>query len=533
MNLTALPVEILILILDPLGIHELAALCLTSRALHSLVTEYGWSLYLHNHPRPAPSLTAARAHWCPHTRVRFDALTDAAWSAALAQAPALASFIARPLSRTWAGKLQPVLALSPARLVVAAGSTLYSYAFGASGTGESAAPRVYAEGAVSLLKTPERPRNITAITFVEDGAQDRTLDVAFQDGSVERVYLTPTSDDSGSSLSFTRYTLPPIPHSDFIESFSAHSTTQLSLSANGTASLHSTTSPSPSSPTSSISLATRSWTALLSLTSSTPYTAFGSSSRTPLAVHALSSTGALLPRPLALLHTARTADLPADRLPSSAVYGLARGPIGAPWGASPMVLAAGWYDGKVRVYDLRAADRCSPFPFSSSPSSPLSTSRTPTPTPPPAPLRPMLTLADRWSPEPIYALACGGGGGAAHIAAGTARHSVVAFWDARAASVPVSYLDASSGAGSSSFDVHANATAVGTSGVNVNGTDKSAAQGQPQPQMPGRGWSVHAPGNDASPVYALALESARVWGVTQSRPFVYDFVSRLFLGWTA
>jgi hypothetical protein len=84
---------------------------------------------------------------------------------------------------------------------------------------------------------------------------------------------------------------------------------------------------------------------------------------------------------------------------------------------------------------------------------------------------PTLTFADPWSFEPIYAVACGGGG-AAHIAAGSARHSVVAFWDVRAAA---------------------------------------------------RGWSVHAPGNDVSPVYSIILESSRLFGATQNRPFVYDF----------
>jgi len=89
----------------------------------------------------------------------------------------------------------------------------------------------------------------------------------------------------------------------------------------------------------------------------------------------------------------------------------------------------------------------------------------------PTPLRPMLTLRDPWSDEPIYSVSCGGGS-SSFVAAGTARHSVVAFWDVR---------------------------------------------------RPTEGWSVHAPGNDSSPVYSLILESSRLFGVTQSRPFVFDF----------
>jgi len=123
------------------------------------------------------------------------------------------------------------------------------------------------------------------------------------------------------------------------------------------------------------------------------------------------------------------------------VYGIASAPPASPWGASDQILVSGWFDGLVRVHDMRSSHA------------------------------PSLTFADPWSFEPVYAVACGGGGGA-HIAAGSARHSVVAFWDVRVAS---------------------------------------------------RGWSVHAPGNDVSPVYSIILESSRLFGATQSRPFVYDF----------
>ena len=89
-----------------------------------------------------------------------------------------------------------------------------------------------------------------------------------------------------------------------------------------------------------------------------------------------------------------------------------------------------------------------------------------------APLRPALSLSDPLSDETIYSVSCGGGF-SSHIAAGAAHHGVVSFWDVRALK---------------------------------------------------KGWSVHAPGNDPSPVYSIKLESSRLFGVTQSRPFVYDFV---------
>jgi hypothetical protein len=91
----------------------------------------------------------------------------------------------------------------------------------------------------------------------------------------------------------------------------------------------------------------------------------------------------------------------------------------------------------------------------------------------PAKLRPVMRVADRMSLEPIYSVSCGGGS-SAYIAAGAARHSVVSFWDVRA---------------------------------------------------PKQGWSVYAPGNDASPVYDVVLESSRLYGTTQSRSFLLDFVS--------
>jgi WD40 repeat protein len=130
-------------------------------------------------------------------------------------------------------------------------------------------------------------------------------------------------------------------------------------------------------------------------------------------------------------------------------------------GSSPQILVSGWYDGQVRCYDLRSSSRVS-----------AATNSDQTP----APLLPVLSLFDPLSVEPIYSISCGGGS-SSHIAAGSARHGVISFWDLR---------------------------------------------------FPRAGWSVYAPGNDPSPVYSVILESSRIYGATQSRPFVYDFVSLLF-----
>ena len=82
-----------------------------------------------------------------------------------------------------------------------------------------------------------------------------------------------------------------------------------------------------------------------------------------------------------------------------------------------------------------------------------------------------MTMADPWSYEAIYSLSSGGGTGM-NIAAGSARHSVVAMWDVRSSM---------------------------------------------------RGWSVHAPGDDPSPVYSLILDGSRCFGATERRAFVLDF----------
>lgn len=389
-------------------------------------------------------------------------MTDSAWTRP--------EFIARPLSRVWSTKLQPVLAISPSRLIVGAGSNLYSYNFGTS-TSSSTSPPVLFEGVVSLLDQPERQRNITAITSIEDGGLDQTLDVGFHDGAIERIRLiiAPSGPGELPRMSFSRSKITPMPNGDFVESLSSASNIVLALSSNGHARLSSVQSID-SDATSTLSqsiieLKSRSWISHLSLQSS-PFAVFGVASTTPLNVHAITDGGQLSQRPTAILHTKKAADVPLDKLPSSAVYGLSRGPLNSPWGASPQIIVSGWFDGQVRCYDLRSSSRESPLHSDlSSNGNGLS------------PLRPVLSLADRWSYEPIYSVSCGGGS-AAHIAAGTARHSVVSFWDIRS---------------------------------------------------PSTGWSVHGPGNDPSPVYSVILESSRFFGVTQSRPFVYDFVSFHFL----
>jgi hypothetical protein len=411
------------------------------------VTDFGWAGYLRANVRPSFSLSQARAHWPARTQVRYDVLTDHAWS--------LSNFVARPLARPWPAKLQPILAINSSRLVVAAGPHLYSYRFSDSINGN--APSVLPEGTCSFAASHGRNRDITGITFVHDEGFDQTLCIAFRDGSVEHVFLTTSQDDD--LLASSCAGLSQLRDGDFIECLSSENNILLSLSSDGFAALTNLRASLPSPAAESVALNTRSWTSHLCLRSSSPYAAFGTSSVKPLTVHSITSDR-LSPWPSAILSNNSFGQ--PNGQSQSAVYGISQAPLASPLGSSPQIIVAGWYDGQVRCYDLRSCSRTSAV-----------TDQNQTP----APLLPVLSLFDPLSAEPIYSVSCGGGS-ASHIAAGSARHGVISFWDLRS---------------------------------------------------PKTGWSVYAPGNDPSPVYSVILESSRVYGATQSRPFVYDFVSCLFV----
>jgi hypothetical protein len=409
------------------------------------VTDFGWAGYLRINARPSFSLSQARAHWPARTQVRYDVLTDKAWS--------LPNFVARPLSRPWPAKFQPILAINASRLVVAAGPQLYSYKFGDSKNGN--APSVLFEGTCAFAASHGRNRDITGITFVHNEGLDQTLCIAFRDGSVEQVFLTHSWDGlSATSLDSSFSGLSQLRDGDFIECLSSERNILLSLSSDGFATLTNLHTSSHEY----VALNTRSWTSLLCLHSSGPYAAFGTSSKKPLTVHSITNDR-LSPWPSAILSN-KSSGL-SNGHSQSAVYGISQAPLTSPLGSSPQIIVSGWYDGQVRCYDLRSCARFSNVTDSNQT---------------PAPLLPVLSLLDPLSVEPIYSVSCGGGS-ASYIAAGSARHGVISFWDLRSLKA---------------------------------------------------GLSVYAPGNDPSPVYSVILESSRVYGATQSRPFVYDFVSGLF-----
>ncbi|KAJ6508614.1 hypothetical protein C8R45DRAFT_1069294 [Mycena sanguinolenta] len=436
--LSCLPTDILILILHELLLVDLSALSLTSWFFHALVNEFGWAGYQRKNPRPSMSLLKARAAWSAMDNIKYDVLTDRSW--------AQNEFVARPLAPQWSGKEQPVLAISPSRLVVGAGNVFYSYSFGLSTNGD--APSIVLEGSCTFTTHRDRRSCITALTFIPDGGLDQTLCVGFQDGSFERILLSSRSKhQTSSTLHVHRLAAHPLhlPNKDFLESLSSSRSSLLSLSGSGRATFSDIETPTL---TSAIDLGARSWASRLCMESTSPYAAFGTSLRaTPLTVYSITTDG-LSQCPSAVLGQAQSGRL------GSAVYGICGGPPSSLWGSSPEVVVSGWYDGTVSIHDLRSSSRgCA------------------TDDGLPALLRPVLTLDNSWSVEPIYSVSSGGGGGS-YVAAGWARHSLVSMWDVRS---------------------------------------------------PIGGLSVHAPLNDPSPVYSLILESSRMFGVTQSRPFVLDF----------
>ncbi|KAF7365076.1 F-box domain-containing protein [Mycena venus] len=442
-SLLRLPTDILILILHQLLlVEDLSALSKTSRFFYALVNEFGWAGYQRNNPRPSMCLAKSRAAWTAKDSVKYDVLADKFWSQF--------EFIARPLAPPWTGKEQPILAINPSRLVVAAGTSIYSYTFGISSKDE--APPIVLEGSCSLTAHRDRRSYITALTFIPDGGLDQTLCVGFQDGTFERILLAGRSkrQANAATLRVHRSAVQPLhlPNKDLLESLSSSRNMLLSLSASGRATLADIDTPPSPSSSSSVDLGTRSWVSHLVMQSTSPYAAFGTSSATPLTIHSITNDR-LTPLPSAILGQAESVRM------GSAVYGICQGPPSSLWGSSPEVVVSGWYNGTVSIHDLRSSSRGCASDSSS-----------------PAPLRPVLTLVNSWSVEPIYSVSSGGGGGS-YIAAGWARHSLVSLWDVRS---------------------------------------------------PAGGFSVHAPGNDPSPVYSLILESSRLFGVTQTRPFVLDFV---------
>ncbi|KIY71674.1 hypothetical protein CYLTODRAFT_389834 [Cylindrobasidium torrendii FP15055 ss-10] len=423
LSLLDLPSDVLLSIIDILDAFSLARLTCVCKPLKALVDDFGWSYYLKSNVRPSYGLGKHRELLSSRARAKYDALVDHSWQRAH-------SFVARPLLRQWRGKLQPVMTVSEHRIVIGAGRSLYFYTF-------TSTPAVKLEAQINLENPHQHGRDITSLAILDDDGTNVELIAGFENGDIQ-------------GLDYVHKTVcpfqPPIDslHQGVaVKSIKNMDDMLLSLSAGGDVAITNLTT----ADSSCIQLERKSWTSYLSLRSSTPFAAFGTTAIShALDIHYMYEDGL---SPVASL----TLGSSIQNARQAAVYAIASAPPAAPWGASPEIVVSGWYDGRVRCYDLRARTRT----LSNDGHSTM--------------LTPVMTVADPLRCEPIYSISSGGGS-ASHIAAGTARHSVVSFWDIR---------------------------------------------------NPSRGWSVHAPGNDFSPVYDVVLESSRCYGVTQSRAFVLDY----------
>ena len=360
------------------------------------------------------------------------------------------------LNTQWRSRYHSALALSSTTLAVAAGNTIYTYSISQGGVQEDLAIQVHRD---CLPAT-----DITGLAFLPNLGATRQMLITDMSGRVMRIRAdggTTSFPDGRPRLSgrwygnstFASQTARYDHQHGAIKALSTSGSMALTISATGSLSFFNASTPwvHPSTYHSQKT----GWTCHLQLEASTPFAATG-----------LQSGASIIPiRPSGFdPSTAPLARLgkPKDPCPVYAISAFLPG-------ASPDIVATGWYDGKVRVHDLRlppasAESTSSPSP-SSLPGSPV--------------LKSVLTLSDPWrSFDAIYSLSARGvpsaSGNHSHhyITAGSAQHSVVAVWDVRS---------------------------------------------------PRCGWSVYAPGGDRSPVYALVTEGSRIWGTTQSRGFMLDF----------
>ncbi|GAA6040590.1 hypothetical protein JCM8097_008053 [Rhodosporidiobolus ruineniae] len=144
----------------------------------------------------------------------------------------------------------------------------------------------------------------------------------------------------------------------------------------------------------------------------------------------------------------------------TSVYALTTpSPSCSPFLHPTQTLVAAFYDSTTRIYDLRLPSPSSSSSFSDPPAS--------------RPSNEVLRLSDPWSDDPSYSVALSGPLGCS-LAVGSARNAAVRLFDLR------------------------------------------------QPSHP-TGLTAFAPGRHRSPVYGLAAEGSRVWGVTDQRGFGFDW----------
>ena len=403
---------------------------------------------------PISSVDSENAVW--RERARHSYQTNLHWASR--------KFTPWVLNTQWRCRYHSVLAMSSTTLAVGAGNTIYTYLLSQGAVREDLAMQVHRD---SLPAT-----DITGLAFLPNIGATRQMLITDMSGRVVRIRADsdaatpfPNGRPRLSGLWYGKSTFASQsarydhPH-EAIRALSTSGPMALTVSTTGLLSLFNTNTPWVQPST--YHAQKRGWTCHLQLDASTPFAAIGLHSGASIIPVRQSGFDSNTPQ-LARLGG------PKDACP---VYS-----IGAflP-GSSPDIITTGWFDGKVRVYDLRLAAKTNNT--SVWPTPPLSPPSQPPLSAPPL-LTPVMTLSDPWrSYDAVFSLSARGvpssSGNHSHhyITAGSSQHSVVVVWDVRS---------------------------------------------------PYAGWSVYAPGGDRSPVYALRTEGSRVWGTTQSRAFMLDF----------
>ena len=293
-------------------------------------------MYWQYNQQPSFSLSCVENNWGLLEKVRYNVLTKKAWKHR--------EFIARPLLNPWQGKLRPILAISPSRLVVAAGRTLYVYRFHHSQKDRAPGVRFEFSATVELTSQKHDGRHdITDITFLHSDSTDCTLYAGFADGTVGSIVL-PSYDWVELEDRFQLDGLENLPISqrlytvnDVVQSVTISGNSLLSVSSTGIVCLNNL--ESQGQPI-TMQLRKKTWSALVSLLSSSPYAAFGTSSATPLALYSITES-CIHTKPYTILEGPSLEYSNQRRKTSLAVFDIRRPPASFPT-SSDQVLISGW-----------------------------------------------------------------------------------------------------------------------------------------------------------------------------------------------
>lgn len=373
---------------------QLAKLSQCSRSAHALIADYGWPTYARRH-----LYSYAITNWRRFDRlssvglVRECAIIDDSWE----------NF--RHISHEdvviFPGRTMPVLKLQEdtKRLIVAGGSSLSTFTF----PGHAAQPveetylrpSSYRDSNGRLLNDwigRTATDDVTSIACIE-GTGDFIL--SHVSGLLQKCRVEqPSAGGRPYVRSLCRYT-----HSKrTIQAIDCSKSGLLASVAShrgGIVSLYRTASPWLEATTWRVTQ--KPWSVLLDPSVTRPrWLAVGEAGPSPCHLYELGQDGLPVNRddPTSLLGNSS----------STAVYGFASPPQGSPLGDSGQTIISGWYDGYVRIHDLRQPSRM-----------------------------PTISMTDSFADSPIYSVD-GGGGAGYTVVGGTARHGLIRVWDVRKAS---------------------------------------------------------------------------------------------------